>query len=121
MVQQLVVFLGVLPALSVGFAEDIVGQHSLSEACVAWKGISQLDVVLSVLLNNGVVCPFGVSDLGCFLEGIGLDDGELVDFFPMVFDSRLIYNIFTSFTVILVSGTPTMLAAVLWSRSEGGR
>jgi len=46
-----VISFGFFQTLGVGLAKDVVGQHSLSEACVAREGFSQLHVLLAILLN----------------------------------------------------------------------
>jgi hypothetical protein len=113
-VQKLIVVSSsLLQAFSVSPTEDIVSKNSLPKACVSWKRISELDVLLSLFINYLCINPLIV--LGC--EGLSellvACKGKLVNFLSSRFDKWLSDGLLTSFTVILVLGTPTISAAVL--------
>ena len=118
--ELVVVALRFLEALRVGASENVVGQHALTETGVAGQGVAQFHVLLAALLDHLRLAPLGVPALDRFVELLVFALGELVDFASGVFDEWLNVALFTSGTTMRVSGTPTMLAAVRWSRSEGG-
>ena len=120
LVETLVVTLGLLQALRIGLAEDVVGQHTLPEAGVAGQGVSELHVLLALLLHELGVHPFVILGRQRLPELLVLGQRELVYFLSRILDGGLNVAMFTSLTTILVLGTPTMSAAVRWRRSEGG-
>jgi hypothetical protein len=119
-VQPLVVPLGLLQALGIGLSEDVVGQYPLAETSVAGQRVAQLHVLFALLLDQLGVHPLVILRRQRFPELLVLRECELIDFLSRVFNGRLHVKLLTSLTTILVLGTPTMSAAVRWSRSEGG-
>jgi hypothetical protein len=119
-VETVVVTLGLLEALGIGLAEDVVGEDALAEASIAGQRVAELHVLLPLLLHQLGVDPLVVLGRQRLAERLVLGERELVDLLSRGLDGGLRGTIRTSLTVILVLGTPTMSAAVRWSRSEGG-
>ena len=69
----------ILSALSKSFSKDVVSHHSLSKACVPWKWIIELNVLLSILHCDFVVCPFVCLVLHCLFETLISWWFELID------------------------------------------
>lgn len=119
--QVSIVSLRLLHALGISTTEDVVRQHSLSETCVSWERLTQLHILLALTLDHLRLRPLAVFPLDCLVEIPLLAERELVGFLARPVYSGLSQRGNTAGTSIRVSGTPTIFAAVLWKRSEGGR
>ena len=112
MLQGMIITLGFFQTFSIGSSKNIVSHHSFSESCITWQRLSQFNIFFAIFLYYFRLSPLSILSFHSLIEVITLTQCELVYFFTCLLDYGLNQNIFTSFTVILVFGTPTISAAV---------
>ena len=118
--QICVISLCFFQTLSVGPAENVVGQHSLAETSVPGERLTQLYVLFPLTFHHLWLRPFFVFPLHRRIKVVLFAESKLIYLLTRFFNVWLHKRRCTAWTSMRVFGTPTILAAVLWKRSEGG-